>query len=246
MHIVRGQPDRILLAEIDGTIAVGAAVMPGVTATANTTSLIVADTAAADVFGVIREAHTTGATTDHDPEAGTVFAASQCEVEPFYSGCEVAVQLINDASNDVAVASATSTVITITSLEDDIDGAWVYVRGGTGEGQLGYIVASASGSFTLKNETGLTTLDSTSLVLILRPKFHKTRELDSSAVYIKSTAAAGTNTWRGLRNEIKYDGLASWVQLDPTKHHGLTGLHNKHVLLRQIVVPVNTYWNPVD
>lgn len=245
MYIVRGQPDRIFKAEIIGTIAAGAAVMPGVTGETDNSSLIVADTAAVDVVGIIRQSHTTGATTDHDPAAGTIFGASQCEVEPFLPGCEVAVDLIDDASNDVDVASATSTVITITSLEDDIDGSWVYVRAGTGIGQLGYIKASASGNFTLKSAM-TTTLDSSSKVLILRPKWHLTGELNSTAVYIKSTAAAGTNTWGNLRNEFKFDGLAGWVQLDPTKHHNLQSLNSKHVIFRQIKAPRNTFYSPVD
>lgn len=244
-----GGPDKISLYEIDGAttdVEAGAVVMPGVTDETNRSSLIVASSGAADAVGILVEKHESDATTDHDPDAGTIFGASQREVEEFMPGCEVAAEMHDHADSDVDVASATSTVITITSLEDDIDGSWVYVRAGTGVGQLGYIKASASGNFTLKNATGLTTLDSTSKVVILRRKFHQLVELNTAATKIKSTAAAGALPWRVLRNEVKYDGLAGWVQLDPTKHHGLLDLDDKHVQFRQILSPADTLRNPLD
>lgn len=252
MVISRGAPDQVSLYEIDGALTdvqAGAVVMPGVTDETNRSSLIVASGAAADAVGILVEKHESDATTDHDPEAGTIFGASQREVEEFMPGCEVSAELADDADNDVDVASATSTVITITSLEDDIDGSWVYVRAGTGIGQLGYIKASASGNFTLKNATGLTTLDNTSKVLILRRKFHQLVELNGTtnpATKIASTAAAGSLPWRVLKNEFKCDGFSGWVQLDPTKHHGLTGLNSRHVVFRQILSPADTLRNPLD
>ena len=252
MIIVRGRPARLMLVEIDGATAAiseGAVVMPGVTDETNRSSAIIASGAAADAIGILAKAKPAAAASDHDPDAGTIFSAAQFDVAPFMPGCEVAAELANDADNDVDVASATSTVITITSLEDDIDGSWVYVRAGTGVGQLGYITASASGNFTLKNATGLTTLDSTSKVLILRRKFHLTCELNATtapATKIASTAAAGSLPWRVLRNEFKRNGQEYWRQLDPTAHHGLTGLNNQNVIFRQLLSPADTLLNPLD
>lgn len=252
MIIVRGSPARLMTVEVDGNgsaISEGAVVMPGVTDETDRSVAIVASGAAADAIGLLAEAKAAAAANDPDPEAGTKFEAAQFDVIPFLPGCEVAAELANDADNDVDVASATATVITITSLEDDIDGSWVYVRAGTGVGQLGYIVASASGNFTLKNATGLTTLDSTSKVLILRRKFHQLVELNgttNAATKIGSTAAAGSLPWRVLRNEFKRAGTERWVQLDPTKHHGLTGLNSQSVVFRQILSPANTLFSPLD
>lgn len=252
MIIVRGRPSRLLRLEVDGAstdIPAGAVLMPGVTDETNRSSAIIASGGAADAIGIIMDGHTANATYNHDPDAGTVFSASQHDVAPFYPGCEVAAEMADDADNDVDVASATSTVLTISSLEDDIDGSWVYVRAGTGVGQLGYLKASASGSATLKNATGLTTLDSTSKVLILRRKFHQLVELNGTtlpATKIASTAAAGQLPWRVLRNEFKYNGQEGWIQLDPTVHHGLTGLNSRGVVFRQILSPADTFFNPLD
>ena len=251
MIIVRGQPDRVCLYEIDGAtaaISAGAVLMPGVTDETNRSSLIIASGAAADAVGLLVEAKAASAATDHDPDAGTIFGASQHEVEPFLPGCEVAAEMADDADNDVDVASATSTVLTITSMEDDTDGSWIYVRAGTGIGQLFYQKASASGTATIKSAS-TTTLDSTSKLVILRRKFHQLVELNgttNAATKIASTAAAGSLPWRVLRNEMKYDGLAGWVQLDPTKHHNLQSLNSKHVVFRQILSPADTLYNPLD
>lgn len=252
MIIVRGRPARLMTVEVDGdgsAITEGAVLMPGVTDENNRSVAIIASGAAADAIGLLAETKAAAAANDPDPDAGTKFSAAQFDVIPFLPGCEVAAEMANDADNDVDVASATATVITITSLEDDIDGSWVYVRAGTGIGQLGYITASASGNFTLKNSTGLTTLDSTSKVLILRRKFHQLVELNgttSAATKLASTAAAGSLPWRVLRSEIKRNGQEYWAQLDPTKHHGLTGLNSAGVVLRQILSPADTLFNPLD
>ena len=250
MQIIRNRPSRLMSLAIDGDgsdIPVGAVLMPGVTDENNRSVAILATGAAADAIGVLAELHDFSVSSDADPDAGLTYPLRS--VEPFLPGCEVAAELANDADNDVDVASATSTVITITSLEDDIDGSWVYVRAGTGVGQLGYIVASASGNFTLKNATGLTTLDSTSKVLILRRRYHQLVELNgttNAGTKIASTAAAGALPWRVLEQQFRYDGQEHWVNLDPTKHHGLTGLNSLNVVFRLLLSPADTLFNPLD
>ena len=246
MEVISHMPSRLITVPIDGNgsdINAGALVMPGVTDETDRSVFILATSAAADALGVLAELHDTSVSGDADPEAGTKYPLRG--VIPINPGDLVAAELIDDADNDVDVASATSTVITITSLEDDIEGSWCYVRAGTGVGQLGYIKASASGNFTLKNATGLTTLDSTSKVLILRPIGWQLVEIDSTGRYIKSTAAAGALPWRVLRQEFRYQGSENWTRLDPTIHHGLllNGLSPK---FRLILSPANTFMNPLD
>lgn len=252
MIIVRGAPSRVMLVEVDGAgsaIQEGAVLMPGVTNTdsgaKNISVAILATSAGADAIGLLAEAKDAGAAGDPDPDAGTVFEAAQYPVIPFLPGCEVGAQLVNDASNDIDVASATSTVITVTSLEDDIDGSWIYVRAGTGVGQLFYASASASGTITVKS-AATTTLDSSSKLIVLRRKFHQLVELDSTATGIKTTAAAGNLPWRVLRNEMQRSGDEGWLQLDPTKHHNLQSLDTNGVKFRQILSPANTLLNPID
>lgn len=251
MEVIATGPSRLLELQIDGAAAnipEGALIMPGVSDETNRSVFIIAAGAGADAIGILKKAFTAGATVNADPEAGTVYNTNP--VQAILPGDLVAAEMANDADNDVDVASATSTVITITSLEDDIDGSWVYVRAGTGVGQLGYIVASASGNFTLKNATGLTTLDSTSKVLIMRAIGRQLVELNGTTnpgTKIASTAAAGSLPWRVLRNQIKLAGAERWVNLDYTKHHGLTGLNSVvGFALRQILVPADTFFNPLD
>lgn len=236
--------------QIDGAstdIPAGALLMPGVTDETNRSVLIIASGAAADAAGILLEAHTANATNNADPDTGLVLGMR--EVQLILPGDLVAADMGNDADNDVDVASATSTVLTITDIEDDIDGSWVYVRAGTGAGQLAYCTASSTTTMTIKNATGLTTLDNTSKVLIMRRIYHQTCALSattSPGVNIASSAAAGSLPWRVLRNQVKIPGSEKFVDLDYTKHHGLTGLNIVGFKLRQILIPANTLFNPLD
>lgn len=245
MEIIHNNPSRLMKVPIDGATAdilEGAVVMPGVTDETDRSVFIKATSAGADSLGVLAELHDTSVSGDSDPDAGTIYALRS--VYPFLPGCLVAAELADDADNDVDVASATSAVITITNLEDDIDGSWFYVRAGTGIGQVSYIEASASGSFTVKSAL-TTTLDNTSKLLIMRPVAWQLVEIDSTATKIKSTAAAGNLPWRVVRQEFKYAGKEVWTRLDPTKHHNLqlSGLTPK---FRLILSPANTFFNPTD
>lgn len=246
MEIIRNTPTRLRQWPVDGNgsdIQAGAVLMPGVTDENNRSVLILATSAGADAVGLLAELHDTSVSGDSDPDAGTVYAKRG--VQEFEPGCEVAAELADDSSNDVDVASYSSGTVTISSLEDDIDGSWLYVRDGAGVGQLLYIKESASGSCVIKNTTGVTALDSTSKVLILRRLFHQLVELDSTGTKITSTAAAGNLPWRVLGHQFKYQGQESWIDLDPTKHHAkqLSGLSPK---FRLILSPANTLKNPID
>ncbi|MDI6774025.1 MAG: hypothetical protein QME60_01320 [Verrucomicrobiota bacterium] len=258
MQIVRNRPSRLLYLPIDGNLTninQGAVIMPGVTDENNRSVAIVASGAAADSIGLLAELHNALATTDADPDAGTIKQTEQAGgrgtggsvrgVEPFLPGCEVGAEMANDTSNDVAVASATSTVLTITSIEDDIDGSWIYVRSGTASGLVLYQTASASGTATIKSAS-TTTLDNTSRVLIMRRKFHQTVALNTAADKIKSTAAAGSLPWRVLKNEFRRAGDEGWIELDPAVHHNLNVGTGGDVKFRQVLIPVDTSYNPLD
>lgn len=245
MEIIRNSPSRIRFVPIDGNgsdINEGAVVMPGVTDDQDRSVFIVASGAGADALGVLASIHDFSVTGDSTPELGD--ADILVGVHEFEPGCEVAALMADDADNDVDVASATTTVITITSVEDDIDGAWVYVRAGTGIGQLGYCTASASGTLTLKSAL-TTTLDSTSKLLIMRPAAWQLVEINTAADKIKSTAAAGSLPWRVIENQYRFQGSETWERLNPTKHHNkqLNGLAPQ---FRQILSPTDTFKNPIN
>ncbi len=122
-----------------------------------------------------------------------------------------------------ATQAVTTTTMTITSLEDDIDAAFWYVNAGTGIGQTNYNTAAASGSCTLKAAFG-TSLDTTSTLIKILPRFHQFASLNTDGTKLASQDIVGAalvivlDTWiqRGSRLQ----------QMDPTKHAALTGLNN--------------------
>jgi hypothetical protein len=129
-----------------------------------------------------------------------------------------------DMSSVITATQAVSTTtITLASLEDDIDAGFLYVVAGTGLGQTNYLTASAAGSATLKAAFG-TSLDTTSTLIKILPRFHQLAGLNSDGTKLSSQAAAGAvtvmviDTWiqRGSRIE----------QLNPVKHAALTGLNS--------------------
>jgi len=115
-----------------------------------------------------------------------------------------------------------STTMTVSSLEDNIDGAFLYVYSGTGAGQTNYLTASASGSCTLK-AAFTTDLDTTSKFVKIVPRFHDLISLNSDGTKLASQAAVGAIKGMVIDTIIERNGDGG-RQMDPTKHAALTGL----------------------
>ncbi|MEK6650456.1 MAG: hypothetical protein AABY75_05730 [Bacteroidota bacterium] len=250
MKIIRTRPTRLMYFPVDGNgaaIVEGAVLMPGVTDEDDRSVLIRATGAAADAVGILQEPHATA--DDAAPNTGSKRQTNGVEsskaVMPFLPGCEVEALMANDADNDVDVASATSTVLTITNVEDDIDGSWIYVRAGTGVGLVLYCKESAAGTMTLKSAS-TTTLDNTSKLLIMRRRFHQLVSIDSTGTKISSSAAAGTLPWRVLKNEYRFSGEEGWIELDPALHHNLLVPDTTCVQFRQVLSPADTLFSPLN
>jgi hypothetical protein len=226
---------------VDGAgsdIVEGAAVMIGVTDETDSGCAIVASGAAANVLGVIAHLHDYSVDTDSTPEDGAIRVMA--DVALFMPGCEVAIEIDQDTQLDVASYVSGTKTVTITSIEDDIDGGWCYVTDGPGAGELQYIITSASGSFITK--TAFTEeLTSVSDVVVLRPELHQLHTLSSNASKIITSTAAGSLTWGTLAIEFKYDGMSRWERLDYTKHSGLTGLDHLNVKFRYIMNPASKF-----
>lgn len=234
--------------QVDGAgsaIEEGALIMPGVTDETDRSVFIKASGAGADAIGILKEAHAAGAAYDPAPDTGLVYDAGIYKVQVILPGDMVAAEMSDSASDDVDVASFTTATPTITNLEDDIDGSWAYVRDGTSVGLLAYIKESAAGSCVFKS-TPTTALDNTSKLIIMRKIAHQLVSINSAATKIASSAAAGSLPWRVLRNQVKLPGSEGWVNLDYTKHDNLTGLNVTGFALRQILVPADTFFNPLD
>lgn len=150
-----------------------------------------------------------------------------------------------DLSSTITCTEAVSTTtMTVTSLEDNIDGAFIYVVSGTGAGQSNYLTASAAGSATLKAAFG-TSLDTTSKFIKILPRFHKLLSLNSAGTKLANQAAAGSLT--GTIIDIRLQRSESIYQIDPTKHAALTGLNNvKDLRFEADIVLFDGLLNPVD
>ena len=243
--INRGRPARLMGCQVYGAaadIVEGAVVMPGVTEGTDQSSVIVGSGAAADAVGLMAELHDYSVSGDHDPGAGTIFGAATRKVIPFLPGCEVAAEINQSTVLDVATVSAANH--TITSIENDIGGGWMYVVSGTGLGQFFFILTEATDVLALKSTPGTTLVAGTSKVIVTRPKFWQKHTLASAADKIVTSTSAGSLTWVLLRTEIKFDGEEGWIEADPTKHNALTGLNGKNFMIRYIMSPRDTLYNP--
>ena len=244
MRIVQG-PSFTEDFSLDGggsDIVDGALVELGQTVTSNKGHVIISSAAGADAIGVKLGIHDFSADADSTPEDGLINVIGK--IEYALPGCIIAAEYADAADDDVAVASSTSTVVTITSLEDDIDYGWLFCRAGTGVGQLGYLVASASGNCTLKN--ALTTqLDSTSLVIKILPVGHRLLFMNPERDLLASQAAVGTFAARIVLNQVRYKGSKGWETLNPVTDHDrqLDGLG---ATFRSLFTLANSHFTPID
>jgi len=125
------------------------------------------------------------------------------------------------ASAIVCTQAVSTTTMTVTSLEDNIDASFLYVISGTGAGQTNYLTAAASGSCTLKAAFG-TSLDTTSYFIKILRRFHGLVSLSTDGTKLASQAAAGAITARIM--DLWIQRGARMDRLNPTKHAALTGL----------------------
>lgn len=200
-------------------IVEGAAVMRGATPGTNGGLAIVAATTLADILGVLAELHDYSVSGD-SAIAGTAYVRRRVIINPM-----AVYRAQYDPADDMDVASTSGTTVTVTSLEDNIDGGWLlgddgaaaYGTGTTGS-LLQYIDTSASGSCTTKTASGWTSAND--LIKVL-PLMHQLIKVNTAADKLGTDAAAGSGTAAVIDNWISADGLPL-QQLDPTKHSGLT------------------------
>jgi len=232
---------------IDGVAAdinAGAMLKPGTTEAGNGSdtygSAVLADETGADAYGLLVAKHDVSVVGDSDVFTGA--AHVMAEVEPFCPGCVVACEY--DQTDTMAIATATATAITITSIEDHISGGWLYAVAGTGIGQLAFINYDDSTALTIAALT--TTLVAADTTLIKIPPIgHGLHHLNATMDKFGTDAAAGTWTARTIRNQMRYDGSESWIDLEPNAHHNFQ-LNGLHPVFRSLVMPNNTFIAPID
>ena len=232
---------------VDGVgldIQAGAVLSPGTVNTDSTAKTLgtfgLSVATGVDALGLLVSLHDFSVTGDTDTDSGSAHVLR--EVDPFYPGCLVAAEY--DQTDTMAVASATSTVATVSSIEDNIDGGWLYVVSGTGIGQLLFIMDSAAGTAGYVSAS-TTTLDNTSTLIKILPISHSLLKMNATCDKLGTDAAAGTWTCKVVRNQMKYAGQEGWIDLDPKAHHNLQ-LNGLSPVFRSIVSPVNTFFAPID
>jgi hypothetical protein len=226
MRISKYNNERVLNLPVYGgaaDILAGTVMKPGVTGETDHSALIKSTantTASTDALGLLMKM------LDYSEDGETLVAGTAFVTKPveLFSPARI-VRAEYDLVSAVITATqaVTTTTITLTSLEDDIDGAFLYVAQGVGAGQMNYLAASAAGSATLKAAFG-TSLDTTSKLVKILPHFHALAGLSSDGTKLGSYAAVGVHLVTIINRYIIRNGRED--QLDPTKHSALTGLNN--------------------
>jgi len=228
MRIVKYGNDNVTNLPVSGggsDIQIGAILKPGVTAGTDFGSLILSadnTTGSVDAVGVLRELH------DFSEDADATNTGVSFPLHP--------VQLLVPGrivrayySSTVLIActqAVSTTTLTLTSLEDDIDGSFLYVQSGAGAGQTNYLTASASGSATLK-AAFTTNLDTTSNLIKILRRFHQKAGLNADGTMLASYAAVGVHDVVVIDTYIERNG--DLIQMSPATtggHAALTGLNS--------------------
>lgn len=195
----------------------GALLMKGTTPGTNNGAAMLATGACADTIGFLNEM------LDFSEDGETLINGTAFVTKPVRLAHDWTIHRMQYDLTDVVAASqaVSTTTITLTSLEDNIDAAFLYVASGLGAGQTNFLTASASGSATLKAAFG-TSLDTTSNLIKVLPRFHTLAKVNSDGTKLGTDAAAGQWPILILDSYIEKNGRIE--QLNPTKHAALTGL----------------------
>jgi len=233
----------------------GALLMPGVTAeTDDGVAINCTAGSNADALGVLVELHDDSESSNALVDGSVAWyfrqgalpqlSARNAELLDAYALARVRF----DTDDTMAVASASGTTITVTSLEDNIDTGFLYVVAGTGIGQIEFIATSAAGSCVLATAFA-TQVDSTSTLIKILPLYHQICKWDIATATdftkIGTDAAAGTGRCMILDRHIVRNGLDE--HLDPDRHGGLTGLNSLAQFEVYAILQVqNTAFHPID
>lgn len=253
---VRGA-DGVMMLPVSGAganIPLGTILMPGVTGGTNIgVAIPITASSNADAIGCIAEKHVfSGSGSSGDATTATLvnWYSPFTQYPPsrpvnLLNTCAL-VRVDYSLVSTLAVASATSTVLTITSLAGSADSSFFYVNAGTGIGELNWAKTTASGSATLTSASN-TTLDNTSKLTQILPLFYSSItwliNTASVATLIDSAAAAGSGGASILQNMIGING--SEFYLDPKAFHKKTGLQNvANLSMYSKVALVDTIFNP--
>lgn len=226
-------------------ISSGARMMPGVTTTDSSAkdlgTAILSDATGVDVIGYMDGLYDYSEVGSSAPYTGATWVFHS--IKPCFNGVVCRAEI--DLSDTMAVAGYSAGTVTVTSLEDNIDSSWLYGVAGTGLGQVGFVNTSASGSCTLMS--ALTTAWDTDTTLVKIPRiFHGLQKPNTAMTKFGTDAAAGTMRIKVLNTWISRNGMMEL--LDPTKHHGISGLNGTTANTKFFVdyLEIDTLGTPID
>ena len=198
----------------------------------------------ADSVGILNELHDFSVSGDTLID-GTVFATRKVQIL-------VPLRIIT-IEYSLAVAdlitcteAVSGTALTVTSLEVNIDAAFIYVADGVGIGQTNYLTASAAGEGTLK-QAFTTALTTASKFVKILPRFHKLLALNSDGTKLTSQAAAGAVDGFVIDTYIDAQSInGGQTQMNPVWHANSKSLNNGRLKFTADIVLHDTAIYPVD
>lgn len=248
MRIVNYEPDYELQFPIRSAgvnLVLGSLLKRGTTPGTNNGMLIPATSGAhPDAIGILRQLFSAADDSTIDTTiTGTVYTTRPCDlIDPARI---IRIRYAVAAADLIAATEAVGgTTITLTSLENDIDAAFLYVVSGTGAGQTNYLTASAAGSATLK-AAFTTALDTTSRLIKILPRFHQLAELNADGTMLTSQAGVGSMTVAVLETWIVRDSRED--RMNPVTHDALTGLNGlASIYFEADIVIRNPFTHTID
>ncbi len=249
-------------------VPVGTILMPGVTLGTNAGVLIPCTAASnADAVGILNEAHNYAASGDALVATLTqwfeiggfnsnnyLFGVKASGGGPFPShkvdlfDTAVLVKMSYNQASTMAVASQSTTTVTITSEITGKDSGFLYINAGAGIGQLLFITQSNSGSDTISTAPTVA-LTSTSKLTQILPLFYNLPvwlvNTTTVSTLLDSTAAAGTGRADIIANFININGLSN--RLDPKIYNNAQGLNSVAQLdFYSYLAMQDTGFHPID
>lgn len=222
-----------------------------------------ANTEAVDAIGVMQEtltttskanpgdAVTTAGTVDPPQDAISSIAAGVAAgsrygkviINPF---AVYLAEYSQAAADDVAFTQAwNSTTLTCTSLEDNIDGGYVFVSAASAnasaKGQLRYLTASAAGSATTDSAPAVATTTNDTFIKVL-PANHRLTALSADGIKLKSQAAAGSGVSLTILENYIGGSEQALEPLRAQRHKG--GNFTSHAKLFADVLLTDHIYNP--
>lgn len=194
----------------------GLCLVPAYSATAANTAI--------DAVGVIMETVAAASMTATPAASTNTFYYAPVIINPFMV---YEAEFSLDAADDIAITSTSGTTLTVGSLQDDLDGYFVYfANGSTGvKGSLRYLRTSASGSAVMDSAlvNDGTSADS---IIVIPPalKYSNNLTADSTKLQSSSAAAIASDATNLRVVETLFNTGAAWQPLLKSTGSGLNNL----------------------